>query len=179
MNIGGPHGFKTAFSTIFCQSCYLRMGQSLSGHHIHMQESRIFLRGQYQVEIGGCNFRNIRGESSVFESFLDDLGGIDDFTTQYQFLHEKYFPRLLWERLNLNPEKRNFFMDRIEAIGFATSASGLRPSKDKAEVMRNYPSPTNEELERFIYLTVYLRRFIPGRAELIRIMKSAILTEIN
>jgi predicted transcriptional regulator len=70
-------------------------------------------------------------------------------------------------------------MDCIEAIGFAASASGLRPNKDKVEVMRNYPSPTNEELERFIYLTIYLRQCILGRAELIRIMKLAILTEIN
>jgi hypothetical protein len=71
-------------------------------------------------------------------------------------------------------------MDRIEAIGFAVNALGIRPNKEEIEVMRNYPSPTNEgELERFIYVKIYLRRFIPGRAELIRILKLAILTEIN
>jgi hypothetical protein len=66
---------------------------------------------------------------------------------------------------------------RFININYAVSTSRLRLNKNKVKVMRNYPSLTNEELENFIYLPVDLRRFIPGRAELIRIMKLAILTD--
>jgi hypothetical protein len=42
----------------------------------------------------------------------------------------------------------------------------------KREVILNYPTPTNHaEVETFLYWTPFLRRFIPSRAELARLMK--------
>jgi hypothetical protein len=56
-----------------------------------MQESRILLWGQYQVQIVRMQFQEYkRGVLLFFESIFDDDGN-DDFTMQYQFLHEKYF----------------------------------------------------------------------------------------
>jgi hypothetical protein len=117
-----PHAFRTTFSRVFGQLCYLRMGQGLSGApdtYARVKDIASWpVPGPNSVDaISGISER----VSSVFGSFFDDDIGCND----------------------------------------------------------DCPSPTNEdELERFIYLTVYLR-FIPGRAELIRIMKLTILTEIN
>lgn len=42
--------------------------------------------------------------------------------------------------------------------------------------MRDFPVPENErELDKFLYMTLYLKRYIPVRADHVRVMKSAVL----
>ena len=54
----------------------------------------------------------------------------------------------------------------------------MRPSADKVAKIRDYPTPENEkELEHFLYMTLYLKRYIPGRAEHAKIMKTAVQWE--
>jgi hypothetical protein len=45
-----------------------------------------------------------------------------DFNSQLQFLHRKYFTRLAWARLTLSLTKSNFFMGKVEVVGFVASA---------------------------------------------------------
>ena len=48
----------------------------------------------------------------------------------------------------------------------------MRPSLRKRETILQWPTLVNqEEVEAFCYLTPFLRQFIPGRAELVRILK--------
>lgn len=47
-------------------------------------------------------------------------------------------------------------------------------------MISEWPTPTSwEEVRAFCYLTPFLRRFIPGRAELVRIMKTGMEVEIE
>ena len=57
-------------------------------------------------------------------------------------------------------------------MGLEGSGTGLRPSLRKRDQIRNWPTPTcYEELDAFCFLTPFLRRFIPGRADLDAVMQ--------
>ena len=48
----------------------------------------------------------------------------------------------------------------------------------KVAKIRDYPTPKNEkELDQFLYMTLYLKRYIAGRAEHAKVMKEAVLWE--
>ena len=87
-------------------------------------------------------------------------------------------PRLEWAGLTIKPRKSGFFLEEIEPLGLRASRTGLRPSGDKVKAIREYPTPKNlDEVNRFLYMTTYLRRFIPGRADLAIVMKQAATLE--
>ncbi|KAG0135515.1 hypothetical protein HOY82DRAFT_479807 [Tuber indicum] len=87
----------------------------------------------------------------------DDFGAFSTFTSQFNFLHNHYFPRLAWARLTLKGSKSGFFLDRIEPLGYRSDGSGRRPSIDKVGTIRDWPRPKNTaEVEAFLYMTIYL-----------------------
>jgi len=66
-------------------------------------------------------------------------------------------------------------MEFISMLGFSADGSGLRPNDSKLKALGDYPTPRTEaELDSFIHMTMYLRKFIPGHAEHVRIMQTAI-----
>lgn len=117
----------------------------------------------------------VLGEKVNFSFFMDDsYGSASSFDAMAQFLHYHFFPRCEWAPMALNPEKSVFFAEKIEILGMTGSRFGLRPNDRKLEVLRNYPTPKDyAEVEAFLYLTPFLRRFIPGRAEHATILKRA------
>jgi hypothetical protein len=67
-------------------------------------------------------------------------------------------------------------MPPVKGLGFVGGPLGLRPSADKVKAIRDYPVPTNEaEIDKFLFMTTYIRKFIPGRTEYARIMKEAVI----
>jgi hypothetical protein len=115
--------------------------------------------------------------NSAFEYFLDDdMAASVSFEAQFRFLHESYFPRIAWSKLTLSPAKSSFLMPRVDGLKFVGGPLGLRTSADKVKAIRDYPVPTNEaEIDKFLFMTTYIRKFIPGRAEYARIMKEAVV----
>ena len=113
----------------------------------------------------------------VFECFVDDdFGAFPNFATQYDILHHHYFPCLAWARITLKVRKCGFFLNKINPLGFTSDGSGLYPSIDNVRVIRDYPRLTTAaEIEAFLYMTIYLCQFIPGRTEHARILKEAIV----
>ena len=174
------HAYKTAFSCNLGQFCYNVMGQGLTGApHTYSRmkdlamgsipepDEEQALHGDQQVEDGYVGF----------DYFMDDNYGVaSSFNALFSFLHEKYFPRINWARLTLKPSKTRFFCINIELLGYELQPAGLRPSVDKVAKIRDYPSPRNEEeLDKFLYMTTYLRRYIPGRADHAQRMKQAVV----
>lgn len=168
---------KTAFNTPLGQFCWLRMGQGLMG--------AVFTYSRF----GDVAFGSIpapspepRLESDVslgvlFRKFMDDnyFSG-KTFWQVFEFLAFHYFPRCAWAKVTLSGSKAFIFMPQIDVMGFQASAAGLRPDDRKVKVFAEYPQPQNQaELERFLYLTPFLRWFIPGRAEHAKILKTAIV----
>jgi len=169
-----PHAYRTAFSTHEGQWQYLRMGQGLAGS----PQTYARLKGLFCGAIPAPNAEPCLNKctNGAFECFVDDdFGGFESFAEQFDFLHNHYFPRLAWARITLKGSKCGFFLDRINPLGYSSDGSGLRPSLDKVQAIRDYPQPANPmEIESFLYMTIYLRQFIPGRTEHSRILKEAI-----
>jgi hypothetical protein len=107
--------------------------------------------------------------------FMDDhLGSGKDFDAVFNFLHEHYFPRVAFGPVCLNQDKLNLFCSELEAIGFSASDGQLCPSSKHWDKIKNWPIPTSRtDVDDFIYLTPFLRMFIPGRAEHFILLKES------
>ena len=65
------------------------------------------------------------------------------------------------------------FLDRtLGLVGLEAGENGIHPSLRKRNMIMQWPTPmTWDDVQSFCYLTPLLRGFIPGRAELVKIMK--------
>lgn len=180
------HAYKTAFSTVLGQCCYLRMGMGLSGApHTYAMLKDITFGPIPQPNPEPSVFEVVKScPSLAFRYFFDDdYGASDDFDSLYEFLQEWYFPRMSWAKLTLKPSKTEFMMPKMAPLGLSvgthrradgTLITGIKASMKKLTQIQNYPVPTSyEEVEKFLYLTIYLKMFIPGRAEHARVLKES------
>jgi len=72
----------------------------------------------------------------AFECFVDDdFGAHLDFASQFDFLHNHYFPCLLWAKLTPKDSKSGFFLDKINPLEYSSDGSGLRSSLDKVKAI--------------------------------------------
>ena len=173
------HAYKTAFGTHRGQYHYLRMGQGLSGAPQTYTRLKDILAGPVPEPNAEPALENFAIEDGSFQCFMDDdFGAHRDFFSQWRFLHYGYFPRLAWGRFTLRPKKTGFFLERIKPLGFVLQGEGLRPSEDKVAAIRDYPTPQNlDEVNKFLWMTTYLRHFIPGRADHAIVLKEAATME--
>jgi len=174
---------KLGFVTPYGMYCYNVMGQGLTGGTHTYSRFRDLVFGA--IPDGLCEEDGIQKVLAGSESLIGDSGDIafdgmiDDsygsattFEAMYQFLHTRFFPRCSWGPMYLKDSKSCFFSDSLSFVGLEAGPNGLRPSLRKRETVLGWPTPTSqEEVEAFCYLTPFLRRFIPGRAELVRMMK--------
>ncbi len=59
------------------------------------------------------------------------------------------------------------------------SAEGLKPSQKHKEKITKWTIPSSrEELDSFLWLTPFLRIFVPGRGQLVMDMKKAYLEQV-
>lgn len=170
---------KTAFPTIYGQMCYLRMGQGLAGApktYTRLKDLTFgYVPGKSWNELP---LSEVDPDVVCHYYMDDDFAAAPSVRKMIEFLHNHYFPRLSWARLTLSPSKCKFFRSEIEVLGFAVSADGMRPSKDKREVFDQYPVPTNEtELQTFLWYLPWLSDSIPGRADIDTILKTAVRVE--
>ncbi|CAH2083323.1 unnamed protein product [Euphydryas editha] len=67
--------------------------------------------------------------------------------------------------LTLKMSKCNFFLDKIDFLGFEVSANGIRPGSRKTDAVSRFPQPRNQhELRQFLGLSGFFRRFIKDYA---------------
>ena len=106
----------------------------------------------------------------------DHSGSARDFESMFNFLHKQYFPRMAFGPIYLSGPKTHVFVEYLDLLGFQENADGLRPSIKHREKVQNWPVPTTRaKLDAFLWLTPFLRIFIPGRAAHVLEMKKAYL----
>jgi len=65
--------------------------------------------------------------------------------------------------LELKVEKCNFLCTEIRYLRYIVSEKGVRPTDEGIEAVKNFPAPRNKfEVQRFIGLCAYFRKFIEG-----------------
>jgi len=174
---------KLGFVTPYGMYCYNVMGQALTGGTHTCSQFRDLVFGAILSEVDWSTGEEVllKGADSLigdsgdvaFDGMIDDsYGSATTFEAMYDFLHEQFFPRCAWGPMYLKDYKSFFVCDSLDFVGLEAGQNGLRPSLRKRERILQWPTPTCQtELEAFCYLTPFLRRFIPGQAELVRVMK--------
>lgn len=72
-------------------------------------------------------------------------------------------------KLNINPEKCEFFRLEVHFLGHVCKENGIKPDSKKLEAVDKYPKPVDKEsTRRFTAFANYYRRFIPHYAEIAR-----------
>jgi len=180
------HAYKTAFNIVFGQCCYLRMGMGLTGAPHTYARLKDITWGPIPKPYPERSITEIVAElgTVVFKYFFDDdYGAADDFESMFNFLLHCYFPRMSWAKLSLKPTKLEFMVSKINPLGLSVGlhlnkegvyVRGVKASMAKLDKLRDFPIPsTYEEVEKFLYLTLYLKMFIPGRADHARVLKES------
>jgi cleavage and polyadenylation specificity factor subunit 1 len=79
--------------------------------------------------------------------------------------------RTVFERLEqygfvINPEKCEFLKTEITFLGHRLTAGGMEPVQSHVEAVKSFPQPADlKQLQRFLGLLNYYRRFVPGLAK--------------
>ena len=185
MRAGDQH--KLGYVTPYGMYCYTVMGQGLTGGTHTYSRFRNLVFGNIPEGIAE-NGERIPGFLSVigdhgdiaFDGLIDDsYGSAETFEKLFAFLHTSFFPRCEWGPMYLKGPKCNFFECTLGFVGLEAGENGIRPSLRKRRMISEWPTPMSwDDVRAFCYLTPFLRRFIPGRAELVSIMKTGMEQEV-
>ncbi|KAI9878296.1 MAG: hypothetical protein M1823_006977 [Watsoniomyces obsoletus] len=159
------------------------MGQGLKGApHTYSQFTDLVYGPLPSTKGSGQTWPTVIGDHGgwAFKPFMDDhLGASTDFETLYSFLRDVYFPRSAFGPVYLAPHKMHVFTDSLDLLGFTGDARGLWPPVKHRQLVADWPTPRNrDELDAFIWLTPFLRIFIPGRADHVMRLKEAYQEEV-
>jgi len=150
---------KTAIITPFGLFEYTRMtfGMRNAGNTFQRLMDRV---------MAGCNpgfayLENIIVGSSSLQQHLRDV--------------REVFQRLHTAGLVVNGEKCLFAVQRLEFLGHQIAAGGITPLPQRVAALRRHPRPgTVKELQGFLGMVNFYRRFIKGAAHILRPLTDAL-----
>jgi len=121
----------------------------------------------------------LRNAAQTFQRLMDHLFSGLDFVfvylddiliasrTQEEHVHHlrQVFQVLQQAGLQINPEKCVFAAGEVDYLGHRVTSSSLVPLPRHVEAVQNFPAPTTlQQLQRFLGLINFYRRFLPGIA---------------
>lgn len=115
--------------------------------------------------------REIIGDSAyrIAINYLDDIvvyTASDDFHDHLTHLKE-IFLKLRSNNIKLRMKKCTFLSSHVEYLGCIITNNTVKPNPRKVEAVSNFPEPkTRKQIQRFLGLTGYFRRFIPSYTEI-------------
>ncbi|BHF74562.1 hypothetical protein SprV_0501764800 [Sparganum proliferum] len=123
----------------------------------------------------------LRNAAQTFQRFIDHVlrglpfvyAYIDDLlvASRNEEEHKEHLA-LVFDRLDkfgvvINPSKCVLGVPSLEFLGHQVDSEGLRPLPSKVDAVRNFPPPTSKrQLQRFLGMVNFYRRFLPNCADL-------------
>lgn len=108
-------------------------------------------------------------------AYLDDIV-IFSKTLDEHIVHlEQVFEKLRLAGLKVKPKKCSIAHRRLQYLGHIVDSAGVRPDPANVEALSNYPMPKNvKQIQQFLGICGYYRRFIPDFASLAKPLTSLI-----
>jgi len=131
-----------------------------------------FLRMPFGLKNAGQSFqrlmdRLLSGLDFIFVYLDDILIASCDEETHLSHLRQ-VLERLREGGLLLNMEKCQFGASSVEFLGHRVDAAGLQPLSSHVQAIRQVPQPQDTtQLQRFLGMVNFYRRFIPGTARIL------------
>ena len=111
-------------------------------------------------------FRDLINQGDT-ATFIDDILVATDTEEEHDELVEEVLKRLEENDLFVKPKKYKWKVREIEFLGVVISPRGVEMQKKKVEGVLNWPASQNvKEVQKFLGLTNYYRRFIKDFARL-------------
>ena len=99
-------------------------------------------------------------------SYIDDILVASSSKEQHKKHLKILLTRLQQFNININFPKCIFESDQVPFLGYLVSSTGIKPSDERIDIIRQYPLPkTVKELKRFLGLINFYRRCLPHSAE--------------
>ena len=99
--------------------------------------------------------------------YLDDVIVFSETFTDHIKHLEAVFDHLKEAGLMLNPKKCRIVCNEVEYLGHVVTLQGLKPNNRNLDAVKNFPPPVNlRQLQQFLGLTSYYRRFVPDYAKI-------------
>jgi deoxyuridine 5'-triphosphate nucleotidohydrolase len=144
---------KTAFRTAFGHFEYLVLPFGLTN------APAIFMRLMHDV------LRPLLGKCVTV--FLDDILVYSEDEEQHEQHLRQVLTLLKQNQLYAKKSKCEIGVREVEYLGHVVSGDGIKPMADKVEAVRKWPVPkTVTEVQSFLGLANYYRRFIPNFAKI-------------
>lgn len=105
--------------------------------------------------------------------YLDDIVIFAPTVTEHLVRLESVLQRIERAGLKLKLSKCSFLEQSLKVLGFIVGSEGLSPDPAKISAVRDFPIPRNvKEVQSFLGLCSYYRRFVPKFAILARPLSS-------
>ena len=107
-------------------------------------------------------FRDLIGLGKIV-IYLDDILIFVDDLEEHRRLVKQVFQILKDNKLYLKPSKCEFEVSTVKFLGYVLGNGEIRMDTSKVDAVRDWPDPKNKkELQRFLSLGNWLRRFVKG-----------------
>src|SRR5690242_16726353 len=99
--------------------------------------------------------------------YIDDILIFSEAVDEHIDHIDQVLKRIAKFGLRLKPSKCDFFKPQLLFLGHIVSADGIRPNPAKVKAIMGWPEPkTRKEVESFLGLAGYYRKFIKGFSSL-------------
>jgi len=99
--------------------------------------------------------------------YIDDIIVVGRTFDEHLNNLKQVFERIEKAGLKLHPSKCQFLQPKVQFLGHIVSTEGIMPDPSKTQQVKEWPVPTSvKEIQQFLGLASYYRRFIKGFASI-------------
>ncbi|XP_036347689.1 uncharacterized protein LOC118757065, partial [Rhagoletis pomonella] len=131
-----------------------------------------FNRMPFGLRNAPCVFQRMMSQlvaplSKVVVTYVDEVIIATDSEEENLFYLEEFLKLIQEEGLTLRVSKCSFLRREVTFLGHQVDVNGVRPGIFKTSAIEAYPTPRNQlEIRRFLGLTGFFRKFVPGFAHI-------------